>query len=196
MRWVPLFALWVLVSTPACSLLTSDFTANVDFTAVIEDEDPFYNDFELFDPNDNEDFRDNKERIEDGKITRITITILTTEREGLDHAATLGVGQIDIRGAPEDAETPPAEGFDPTDLDSIPGEPFIQAVARWNNPVALVGGESFDLDLNEDTLDEVHGLIFERAGPLEVRFLGLADTGPVNFEFEVEFELDFRANVL
>ncbi|MGF1511358.1 MAG: hypothetical protein ACFB9M_17845 [Myxococcota bacterium] len=180
----------------ACGSIKSDFDETIDFTAEIVDDEALYNDFELFDPNDNEDFRDNKDDIEDGQIRRITITILETFPFDpvLPHQADVGVGQIDIRAAPEDAEVPPAEGFEPNQLDEIPGDPFIQAVGRFD-PVTLVPGESFDLDLNEEVLAEVHELLFDRAGPMEVRFFGLANDGPVNFTFEVEILVTFKAVV-
>jgi len=174
----------------ACGIATSDFSAGVSFSADIDDPDNFYDDYVLFDPNDSEDFRDNRDKIESGKIRRITINI---SRVGSDHDATLGVGQIDVRAAPFDATEPPALEFLDNPEDD-PNGPFITGIAAWD-PVALIENEPFELKLNQDELESVHDLIFERGGPLEVRFVGLANTGPVDFTFDVDIELDFTARV-
>ncbi|MEM1024030.1 MAG: hypothetical protein AAGD10_16605 [Myxococcota bacterium] len=186
---IALLAPLALMSS-ACGIATADFSAGISFSADIDDPDNFYDDFVLFDPNDSEDFRDNRDKIEDGKIRRISV-IISRVRGG--HEASLGVGQIDVRAAPMDATEPPALQFLDNPEDD-PNGPFITGIARWD-PVALVQGQSFDLKLDQGELGEIHDLIFERGGPLEVRFVGLADKGPVNFTFDVDVELDFTARV-
>lgn len=161
-----------------CSLMEASFDASVAVTADVTGDDPFYNDLTTFDPNESQDFRDNKDKIEDGRIANIRITITDWGRNDGSHDATYGLGQIDVRR-----------------LGSTSEDDWIISIARWD-PVPLVPGESFDLDLNPQVLDRLHDLLFEDGSPLEVRVQGLADKGPVNFSFEARFDLEFTARVL
>jgi hypothetical protein len=169
-----------------CSLFEAGFDASVEVDAAIDGNDPFYNECTQFDPNESQDFRDNRDKIQEGRISNIRVEV--TNVNSNDHAATFGLGQIDVRRLPEAG---------PVDDQNciIDGGEWITSIARWD-PVPLVQGESFDLELDPLVIDQLHELVFDQGAPLEVRVQGYADQGPVDFEFEVRFDLEFTARLL
>jgi len=199
MRPLLLAALPVFLLDTGCGLISSDFTADVSFTAEIDDPANYYRDFVIFDPNDSSDFAENKDRIKRGKIRKITVAVVdvVTEEEAqgtneLVHRAKIGIGQIDVRAVPEGTTEPPS-----LQMNSTVDTPWIEAVARWRHSVPLVPtGDAIELELNQTVLNRVHALLFERKGPMEVRFVGFANESPVNFVFEVNIELEFTADVI
>lgn len=183
----PAFLLGAAVGLSGCGIVTSEFDGTVRIDAFIysDPDETFFDGCVAFDPNEDEDFQENKDKLDGGLIRRITleITDIDTPESPTPHEANYGVGQIDIRRN----EDPSNE--DPTCDQNLEGNPFIEAAARWD-PVPLSVGTRFDLEIDQAVMGEIHRLVFDDKAPLEVRFVGIADE-QTNFEFEAEFELEF-----
>lgn len=181
------FAVMAAVGVSGCGIITSEFDGAVTLEAFInsDPDESFFDGCVSFDPNEDEDFRENKDKLDGGIIRRITISITDLDSPTSDtvHEANYGVGQIDIRRNPEPSND------DPTCDQNLQDQPFIEAAARWD-PVPLQVGSSFDVEIEQSVMDEVHRLVFDEQAPLEVRFVGIADD-QVNFTFDVRFELEF-----
>jgi len=176
-----------------CGIITTEFDGTVSIDAFItsDPDENFFKGCVGFDPNEDEDYRENKDRLDGGIIRAvfIEITDINPPDSGSDtpHEANFGVGEIDIRRN-ADPSNP-----DPTCDQELEERPFIEAAARWD-PVRLAPGVRFPVELDQSVLKEVHRLIFDEQAPLEVRFVGIADE-QVNFAFEAEFDLEFGVRV-
>lgn len=175
-----------------CGIVSADFDGSVTLDAFIN-SDPDETSFDgcvSFDPNEDDDFRENKDKLDGGIIRgiKLRITELNPPSSGSEtnHEGDFGVGQIDIRRNLDPGNP------DPT-CEPDPNNPFIEAAARWD-PVPLEVGSEFELEIEQSVMDRVHALVFDDNAPLEVRFVGISDD-QVNFEFQAIFDLQFDVRV-
>lgn len=163
---------------PACSLLESDFEGSVTLNFVVDDPDNIYQSIDMFDPNDNDDFRENRDRIETGTIESMELTFRNV-RFSPENEATYVFGQADIRPAGDESA------------------PWTEGVSAWET-IAVVENNTFFVDVPADRQEVITDLVFEadESQPLEVRIDGAADQGPVLFDIEVRLNLVFTAGVL
>lgn len=176
-----------------CSLICSDFEGNVIVEDIeVNETDNFYSETVTVDPNDFEDYRDNRDRIENGEI--LSIRVIFDDVPARNRAVYL-VGQIDVKpaGAPESE--------------------FITAVAEWNDgsggekPVLVVENNFFEPDLKPTAKGQVDDIIFGGGGAIDLRIVGFAytaptdddppnvdlETLPVNFTVDIDVELGFSS---
>jgi len=183
------------VGASGCGIVTSEFDGSVTLDSFMysKPDERFFDGCVSFDPNEDEDFRENKDKLESGIIRRITIQVTEVYRSGggpnssTEHEADYGVGQIDVRRNPDPTNP------NPTCDRLLEEQPFIEAAARWD-PVPLERGANFDVEIDPSVMEEVHSLVFDQQAPLEVRFVGIADE-QVNFDFQVRFELEFDVSL-
>lgn len=191
----PACLLAAAVGASGCGIVTSEFEGSVTLDSYInsDPEETFFDGCVAFDPNEDEDFRENKDKLESGIVRRIVVQVTEVYPNGdspnsaTPHEADYGVGQIDIRRNPDPTNP------DPTCDQMLIEQPFIEAVARWD-PVPLEVGTEFDLEIEQSVMEDVHQLVFDDHAPLEVRFVGISDD-QVNFDFQVRFELEFDVSV-
>lgn len=170
-------AVGLLAFGAGCSLLDSDFEGAVtlDFEVLATGRD--YDDIEVFDPNDDEDFANNRDRIQDGTIDSMEFTIVNVQPSPTNEA-TFVFGRADVRLADD------------------PNAPWIEGVSAWEG-IEVFEGNRFFVDVPADQQEQITRLIFDTdaAGErrLEVRVTGGADRGPVNFQIRVRLNIVFVA---
>lgn len=166
-------------SQTACSLFDSSFDGSVELLFDVQDNDNLYQSIDLFDPNDNRDFRDNRDRIRTGTIRRMTFEFIDPIPSA--NAANFVLGRVDIRPAGEESS------------------PWIEGVSAWAG-VPVDVSSPFIVDIPADRQRVFTDLIFEvepdDQDPLEVRIDGRADQGPVDFSLRVTLEIAFTASLL
>ena len=168
---MPAAALAMVTST-GCGLICSDFEGDVRVDVSVSDPDSEYFSIETVDPNDYDEYADNRDRIENGEILGITVTFTSVPNT---NAANYGIGQIDIRRADD------------------PNADFVTAVGEWNG-INIEVGNSFPVILAPDAKGQVDDILFgSNPGPVELRIAGIADQGPVEFTAEVEVQLGFSS---
>ncbi len=188
---LPFVFVGAAVGSSGCGLLEGDFDTTIGLDADLASDpgEREYDDCVLFNPNDEKKFRDNKDRLDGGFLSRILLeltSIPSQKKPETTHEGTIGVGQIDIRRHP-DPDNP--------DLDcDADGDPFIEAAAEWV-PVKLEIGATVEPDLNPAVLDKVEELIFRDGAPLQVHLIGKSDD-QVNFRFRSNFTIAFSADFL
>lgn len=178
----PLLALVVVpvlgFGASACSLLDTDFTGSVNLDFQIDDEDNVYQDIQLFDPNENDDFRDNSDRIKTGTLTSIEFSFLSIEPTPNNQAQVV-LGRADIRSA---------SSANPQD--------WVEGVSAWNG-VAVDRESVFVVQVPADRQEVIRDLVFEadEVEPLEIRVDGRADQGPVGFTLRATLNMEFTAGI-
>ncbi len=163
------------LSQAACGLVESDFEGKVRLTFQVDDEDKVYKSVDMFDPNDNEDYRNNKDRIRAGRIDFMELEFVGI---GQANQAQLVVGEVDVRDAGDETN------------------PWKEGITAWEG-IQVVQGNKFLIDLPADQQADVTKLVFEREGesPLELRIDGEADQGPVDFQIQVTLNMTFTAGL-
>lgn len=156
-----------------CGLISADFEGTVKILAEVRG-DPGQRTFEkleVVNPDDNEDYRNNKDKIEEGEITSIDVKIT---RIPANNRAQVIVGQVDVRkeGAAE----------------------WTQGVAEWEG-VPLVQDNVFRLELNAEKQAELNRIVFEEPGPIQMNIVGIADQEPVEFDVEITLNMRFTAGL-
>jgi hypothetical protein len=165
------------LAAAGCGLVSADFEGDVKIT--VEAGDPTdatktYADIVTFDPEENQDYRDNKDRIKSGEVIGIELEFV---RLHPDNRATIGFGQADVRKKREGAE-----------------DPWLEAVANWEG-VQIVEGNKVRLTLPVEKQAALNKMLFEDSGPLEFRLRGEADQGPVAFTVQATIFLRFTAGL-
>lgn len=177
-----------------CSLTEASFDASVEVDAVVDGTDAVFRECVTFDPNDSQDFRDNRDRIEEGRIANIRVQITNTgprQPGPRQHAATYGYGQIDVRPLVVTDQRDPV-----TNCYIREGAPEWVSIAQWEPVVLYPGEDPFEPIIDNDGVGRLHEWVFDQGQALEVFFDGTADRGPVNFDFKVRFDLEFTAQLL
>ncbi|MBX2813479.1 MAG: hypothetical protein KTR25_16805 [Myxococcales bacterium] len=173
--WVGFLYLTLMSSTMACSLLESDFEGSVTLNFVINDIDQTYRETELFNPNDNEDFADNRDNIKDGTIESMVFTFRDVQ---LDNAATILFGQAHVSRA---------GSVDDNDY-------LVEGVTAWDG-FKVEDGARYFVDIPAENQEALSDLIFSD-DPLEaidIHIDGGADRGPVRLGLDVRLNLAFTA---
>src|SRR5262245_50395542 len=175
------------VAFSGCGIITKDLEGNVRFSFSIDDEDDRYEDIVEFDPDSNQDVRENRDRIEEGNILSISINIVEIKT---GNAARQVAGQVDVRAA--------GEGDDA----------WLMAVGQWSG-IALYEDEAgdvpvsntvFKLDLPISTQDELSNKVFLQRNKLDFRINGYGydnyhqPLGPVRLEGEVDVALSVKVS--
>lgn len=166
----------LLSSQTACSLLDSDYEGQVQLLFDVQDPDNTYESIDLFDPNENQDFADNKDRISTGTVESIEFRFRSIAAANV---AQLVLGSARLR----------PNGDEST--------PWIEGVSAWEG-VQVLPDNTFLVRVPGDKQAQLTELIFEDAGevpPLEIEINGQADQGPVDFEIEATLNLVFTAGL-
>ncbi len=165
----------VLLGAVGCGLISTDFEGDVSITLdFFEPDDNTYQGVERVDPNDYDDYRDNRDRIEEGEIIGITVTFVDVPPE---NAATYGFGQIDVKRADE------------------PDSAYITAVGEWNE-IPIATDNSFPVDLSPTAKGAVDDILFGSSpGAIDLRIVGFADTATISFTARITVELRFTAGI-
>ncbi len=138
---------------------------------VAHDGERTFESLEIVDPNSNEDYRNNKDKIQEGEITSIDVKIIRVSDRNQSKVV---VGQVDVR--PEGA----AE--------------WTEGVAEWNG-VSVERDNVFRLGLPTEKQAELNRIVFESGGPIEMNIIGSADSEPVDFEIEITLNMRFTAGL-
>lgn len=170
-----LAVLAAFLTTPACSLLETDFEGEVRLLFDVQDPDATYQSIDLFDPNENQDFRDNRDRIQSGTVESIEFRFVDI---GGDNLAQYVLGQADLRPAGEETA------------------PWIEGVSAWGE-VSVTRENVFIVDIPADRQEILTELVFEadEVDPLEIRIDGRANEGPVDFDIEAKLNMVFTAGL-
>lgn len=167
-----------------CGIITKDLEGNVRFDFEIngDDGESRYEDLVTFDPNSNEDVRNNRDSIESGSVLQISLELVELLP---GNQAKMVAGQVDVKpqGAPDDQ--------------------WILAVGEWSgiplytdetsNTPAL--GQVFKINLPVSTQNKLSELVFKQESPLDFRITGigydwyLREQGPVRLKGQVEVQL-------
>lgn len=156
-----------------CGLISADFEGTVKIIAEVvgDDGERTFESIEIVNPNDNEDYRNNKDKIQEGEITSIDVKIIRISDR---NNAKVVVGQVDVR--PEGA----AE--------------WTEGVAEWNG-VNVERDNVWRLQLSPERQAELNRIVFENDTPIEMNIVGIADTDPVDFEVEITLNMRFQAGL-
>lgn len=167
------------VSNLGCGLLSADFEGQVKIEVSLDDEDKEFFSIEKVNPEDNEDYRNNKDKISDGRIDSIdleftsVIPCIEGQNAGCNRS-TLVVGQVDVRRAGT--------------------EDWVAGVGAWEG-IQVIEGNKFRLNLAVEQQEAINKLVFEEGGELDVRLAGIADQGPVKFNVQVVLNMTFTASL-
>ncbi len=164
-------------SSTGCDLVAADFEGDVKITVDVGDPDSTettYSDILSIDPEENEEYRDNKDRIKSGEIIGIELEFVELDPA---NRATLVVGQADVRKKVEGGDGPWTEG-----------------IGVWQG-VQVVQGNKLRLTLPVERQAELNRILFDEPGPLEIRLRGDADQGPFAAKVQVTVFLRFRAGL-
>jgi hypothetical protein len=137
------------IALSGCGLITKAFEGKARFSFGIDSKDPTYNKVELFNPDSDDDVRNNRDKIKSGIIKAITLEV--QDIKPTNGAKYVG-GQVDVKRS--------------IDADST----FITAAGRWDGvPLydekgAPAIGQVINLDLPQETLTKLKDLIFKTPG--------------------------------
>lgn len=154
-----------------CGLISADFEGTVRILAQISGDDGqrTFESLEVVDPNSNEDYKNNKDKIQEGEITAIDVKITrVTPRNN----ATVVVGQVDVR--------------------KTGAEDWVQGVAEWEG-VPVEQDNVFRLTLSPERQAELNKIVFEDEGSIDMNIVGVADQEPVEFDVEITLLMRFVA---
>lgn len=161
-------------SQAACSLFDTDFEGSVNLLFSIDDPDNSYQSVDLFDPNENDDFSDNRDRIKEGTVESMEFTFV--DIRGSNRAGVI-FGSADIRPS---------------------GDEMVEFIETVPYDTFEVGIEnSLYVPVPADRQELITELVFEadEATPLEIQIDGGADTGPVAFDIQVRLNMVFTAGL-
>lgn len=158
----------------ACSLFDSDFTGTVNLDFIVDDADATYQSNDLFDPNENEDFANNRDRIKDGTIESMEFRFLDIRA---DNASEIVFGQVDLR---------PANSSDA----------WVEGVSAWSS-IPVLNDNVFVVQVPAVNQEILSDLVFrgDDASALELRIDGNADQGPVKFNIRATLNMVFTAGL-
>ncbi len=156
-----------------CGLISADFEGTVTILAEVvgDDGQNTFESVEVVDPNENEDYRNNKDKIQEGEIVSIDVEITRIPPR---NAATWVVGGVDVR----------KEG----------AADWIQGVAEWEG-VPVQQDNVFRLTLSPERQAELNKIVFEEDGPIEMNIIGVADQEPVEFDVKITLAMLFTAGL-
>jgi hypothetical protein len=163
----PLFALGL----GGCGLISADFEGQVKLVVDVNDDDSSYFAIKDVNPEDNQDYRDNKDKIREGRIDSIDLEFIQIGAENLSQIV---VGQVDVRHKGD------------TD--------WITGVGAWEG-IQVIQGNKFRLNLAAEQQEAINKLVFEEGGILEFQLAGVADQGPVKFQVQVVLNMTFTASL-
>lgn len=182
---MPLTVVAATVFATGCGLISADFEGDVRVTFDFDEEGSRYEGFEFVNPDDYQDYADNKDRIKDGELIGMELAIIDVPQR---NNARQIFGQVDVRraGVTPDAPTPE----------------FITAVAEWQG-VDLVENNAVDIELSPAAKAQVDDLLFsDNAGPIDLRIVGTASiaidqtsTPTVAFTGQITIRLRFTAGI-
>jgi hypothetical protein len=167
-----------------CGIISKDLDGEVRFNFEIDGDDT-YSDTIEFDPNSNEDVKNNRDKVEAGTVVEIILELTSVHP---DNRAQIIVGQVDVRkkGDPDTA--------------------WIQGVGAWSgvpiydqNGVPAIG-QVFKLEIPVATQDKLSDIVFRETNPLEFRLQGQAlgwdyrPAGPTKLTGEVLVKLNFTVS--
>ncbi len=156
---------------PACSLFDTDFEGSIRLSFQIDDPDPAYSDIEEFRPSENDDFRNNRDRIKDGRIESMEFRFLRIDQA--NRASLIG-GQANVR----------QQGGD-----------WVEGVTAWEG-IYVNEGNVFFVPVPGDRQAVLSELVFGQEDPvLEIDVNGFADQSPVRFDMQVTLNMVFTAGL-
>lgn len=164
-----------LMANTGCFLISADFEGDVKVQVdFLELDQNTYSGIQTVDPNEYEEYRDNRDRIEGGELLGIDVTFVDVPQ---NNDATFAVGRIDIKRAGD------------------PDENYIETVGEWSG-VNIAVGNSFPVDLTPTAKGQVDELLFgSNPGALDLRILGETDVAPIAFTAEITVRLRFTAGI-
>lgn len=160
-----------------CGLISQDFDGQITVNWSVDDEDNLYNTPFTVDTNSNPDIRDNRDKIVEnsGNVRSISINITRLDPT---NRAQLGFGLVFMREV---------------DGPAFPPETEENALASFSG-VPLEEGQVFRVSMTPAQRLLAADLIF-RAPVIEVKFVGGTDVGPVRFDAQAIFEVEFTASL-
>lgn len=90
-----LFASASLLGLSGCGLLSQEFTGDVKVAFSVDNEQNTYDSSFVFDPNENEDVRENRDSIDRGQVTAISLVVRSLRAE---NKAQYGRGELKAAG--------------------------------------------------------------------------------------------------
>ncbi len=166
-----------LVALSGCGLLTITFEEDLTGEFALTSDDDRYAEVVSIDPNEYEEYRDNRDRIKAGELLGVEVAILEI---GVDNAATMADGSLGIElPIPDSAE--------------FGGARFSPLLTFEDLPVAR--GTVIDEELPEAARDLVEEILLDDSAPLILELGGTTDEGPVAFRAEVTLRFRFTAGL-
>ena len=157
-----------------CFLISADFEGDVNVLVdFLETDDNTYSGVERVDPNDYEDYADNRDRIEEGEIIGIDVTFVDVPSI---NDATYARGRIDVKRA------------------DAPDSEYILAVGEWSG-VNIVANNRFPVPLTAEGKAQVDEILFGDTGPIDLRITGETDTATIAFTAQITVRLRFTAGI-
>jgi hypothetical protein len=139
---IPLGALFM----SGCGLITKTFDGNARFSFSIDSKDPTYDQVQLFNPNTNDDVRNNRDKLKAAEIISINLDI--SDVKPTNGAKYVG-GQVDVK------------------LSTEPNTSYITAAGKWDG-IPLYDqtgqaaiGQTINLDLPADTITALKSKVFD-----------------------------------
>ena len=167
------------VAGSGCGLISADFEGDIKLRVSVgdpTDPDNRYEDLVVTDPEDNADYRENKDKIKSGQVTAVELEFINITPGILSN---LVVGEAHVRKQREG---------------QAPNEGWVQAVGVWEG-VQVIQGNKFRLTLPAEGQRHLNRIVFDEPGPIELRLTGVADRGPVAFEVQVTLFMRFTAGL-
>lgn len=169
---VSLFAVGAEGEDSGCDCnLCEDLEGTVRRSESVDDEDRTIEKLVTIDPSSNDDVQRNRDRIERGRVKRMSLQVISLRDE---NRATTIQGEIRVRpvGSEDDA--------------------WITIVRDWSE-VPLLAGNEYPLSIDPAVVDALSNIVFGAdSGPVEVEIRGETNQSPVHFDFELTMELAFE----
>jgi hypothetical protein len=166
-----------LTLSSGCGLLVTSFEGEVAVDFEVNAEGNEYAETVTINPTDNDDVRDNQDRIKSGEIQSIVFSV---EGVGAENRAAAGSGEVYARLV--------GDAWGPMTREN--------AVATFDDTPVEVGSE-VTLSVTAAMLERVSGLVFPEGGPREVEamIVGHTDEGPLVFSGRLTFRLLIEAGL-
>ncbi|MCK6547226.1 hypothetical protein L6R52_15350 [Myxococcota bacterium] len=171
-----------------CGIVSKDLEGEVRFSFEVDGDEgaPEYDEIVTFDPNSNEDVKNNRDKVEAGQVVQIALEL--TEVDATNKAKIVA-GQVFVK--------PTTAGDDQ----------WLQAVGQWSgiplyddvgNPAI---GQVFVLEIPLATQARLSELVFENRDSIDFKIQGigyddyLQPASPTRLKGEVNVKLDFTVSV-